>query len=234
MSLPDFTEQRGRPTNRDFVAGELRRQIIRGEIEAGRKLSPVELAEQFGVSQTPAREALQLLAAEGLLRNDAFRGARVSELTVEEYEELYLMRIGLERLAARLGAEHITDEGIAEMSSLLDQMTAAAKKGDIDSFYDHDRRFHLVHYSASGRESLVRRIMQLRISSERYARAAYVLPKVSMKDTLATHRELLTAVSKRDGEACAAVLEEDLKRTLDTFAEQFGSTIDVSGTTDGR
>lgn len=213
---------RGRPTARDYVADELRRGIVRGQFEPGEKLNPHELAEHFGVSQTPAREAIQLLATEGLVRNDPFRGARVAELTAEEYEELYLMRVGLEQLAARLGAEGISDEGIAEMERLLEEMGSAVESGDIDLFYERDREFHFTHYSASGRESLVRLIMSLRVSSERYARAAYTLPNVSMKDTLATHGNLLTAVSERDGARCAEVLQQDLRRTLETFIEQFG------------
>jgi GntR family transcriptional regulator, rspAB operon transcriptional repressor len=210
-----------RPTSRDYVAAELRQAIVRGELESGEKLNPAEIAERYGVSQTPAREALQLLASEGLVRNDAFRGARVAELSAEEYEELYLMRIGLEDLAARLGAERISEEGIDEMAELLDQMASAAKEADIDRFYMLDRRFHLIHYSASGRQSLVDRIMHLRLSSERYARAAYALPRVSMDETLKTHRELLAAIRARHGDRCAAVLHDDLMRTLETFREQF-------------
>jgi GntR family transcriptional regulator, rspAB operon transcriptional repressor len=210
-----------RPTSRDYVAAELRQAIVRGELKGGEKLNPSEIAERYGVSQTPAREALQLLASEGLVRNDAFRGARVAELSADEYEELYLMRIGLEDLAARLGAERIGEDGIREMAELLNQMASAAQEADVDRFHTVDRRFHQTHYSASGRQSLVDRIMQLRLSSERYARAAYALPRVSMRETLKTHRELLAAVRARDPDRCAAVLHDDLTRTLETFREQF-------------
>ena len=61
----DVFERKGRPTSRDYVAEQLRKAIIRGELPAGGKLNPTEIAEQYGVSQTPAREALQLLAAFG-------------------------------------------------------------------------------------------------------------------------------------------------------------------------
>ncbi len=227
MGRADAPRRRSRATSREFVADELRREIVRGELAAGERLNPIEIAERLGVSQTPAREAVQLLTSEGLVHSDSYRGARVAPLTAEEYEELYLMRIGLESLAARLGAERITQEGIDEMSGYLEQMARAAKDGDIDLFYEHDRYFHFVHYSASGRESLVRRIMNLRVASERYARVAYVMPKVSMKDTLSTHRELLKAVRKRDGKKCEAVLKEDLLRTLETFVEQFGASAEA-------
>ena len=213
-----------RPTARDLVADELRRAIVRGELQAGDKLSPGELAEQFAVSQTPAREALQLLASEGLLSNDPFRGVRVAPLSAEEYEELYLMRIGLEALAARLGAEDIGDQDVAVLERELDAMAAAADEDDLDRFYEHDRRFHLIHYGASGRPGLVSRIMGLRTASERYARHAYAgLEHVSMVDTVASHRAILDAVRARDGDAAERAIRADLDRTLETFSERLAA-----------
>lgn len=213
-----------RPTARDLVADELRRAIVRGELQAGDKLSPGELAERFAVSQTPAREALQLLASEGLLSNDPFRGVRVAPLSAEEYEELYLMRVGLEGLAARLGSERIGDEDVAELERELDAMGAAAEDDDLDRFYEHDRRFHLIHYGASGRTGLVSRIMSLRTASERYARHAYAgLEHVSMVDTVVSHRAILDAVRARDGDAAERAIRADLDRTLETLAERLAA-----------
>jgi len=213
-----------RPTARDLVADELRRAIVRGELQAGDKLSPGELAERFAVSQTPAREALQLLASEGLLSNDPFRGVRVEPLSAEEYEELYLMRVGLEGLAARLGSERIGDEDVAELERELDAMGAAAEDDDLDRFYEHDRRFHLIHYGASGRTGLVSRIMSLRTASERYARHAYAgLEHVSMVDTVVSHRAILDAVRARDGDAAERAIRADLDRTLETLAERLAA-----------
>jgi GntR family transcriptional regulator, rspAB operon transcriptional repressor len=227
MRLGDVVPEadpKSRLTSRELVARELRAEITHGDLVPGTKLNPAGLAERFGVSQTPAREAIQLLASEGLIRIDPYRGARVSELTLEEYEELFLMRVGIESLAARLGAERIDDEGVAEMQRLFGEMEAAAAADDIDLFYERDRRFHFTHYAATGRESLVRRIMQLRMATERYVRRAYVTPRVSMKDTLETHRALLAAVELRDGQRCEEVLKADLRRTLETFAEHFATT----------
>jgi DNA-binding GntR family transcriptional regulator len=213
-----------RPTARDLVADELRRAIVRGELQPGEKLSSGELAERFAVSQTPAREALQLLASEGLLSNDPFRGVRVAPLSAEEYEELYLMRVGLEGLAARLGAERIGEEDVAELERELDAMEAAAAADDLDRFYEHDRRFHLIHYSASGRTGLVARIMGLRTASERYARNAYAgLEHVGMTDTVASHRAILDAVRGRDGAAAERAIRADLDQTLATFSERLAA-----------
>jgi GntR family transcriptional regulator, rspAB operon transcriptional repressor len=206
-----------------MVADELRRAIVTGEFPSGYQVNPSEIAERYGTSPTPAREAIQLLATEGLLKSDAYRVARVSEMTAEEYEELYLMRRGLETLAARLGTERITEEGIAEMAVRLEAMSEAAREDDIDTFYVHDIEFHRTHYGAAGRPSLLRRIMTLRATSERYSRMAYSMPHVSMDATVETHRAMLDAVRAGDGEAAAADLDEDLNATLEAFAERFGA-----------
>jgi DNA-binding GntR family transcriptional regulator len=187
-------------------------------------VNPSEIAARYGTSPTPAREAIQLLASEGLVTSDAYRVARVSDMTAEEYEELYLMRRGLEDLAARLGTERIGREGIAEMASRLKAMSEAARAGDIDTFYFHDIHFHRAHYGAAGRPSLMQRIMNLRGASERYTRMAYSMPHVSMNATVKTHRAILEAVRAGDGKGAAAHLREDLKATLDAFAERFGAT----------
>jgi DNA-binding GntR family transcriptional regulator len=205
-----------------MVADELRRAIVTGELPSGYQVNPSEIAARYGTSPTPAREAIQLLASEGLVTSDAYRVARVSDMTAEEYEELYLMRRGLETLAARLGTEGITEEGIDEMASRLEAMSEASDDGDIDTFYVHDSHFHRAHYGAAGRPSLLQRIMNLRGASERYTRMAYSMPHVSMNATLRTHRAILEAVRAGDGKAAAARIDEDLKATLDAFAERFG------------
>ena len=206
-----------------MVADELRRAIVTGEFPSGYQVNPSEIAARYGTSPTPAREAIQLLASEGLVTSDAYRVARVSDMSAEEYEELYLMRRGLETLAARLGTEGISKEGIAEMASRLKAMSEAARAGDIDTFYVHDSHFHRAHYGAAGRPSLLTRIMSLRGASERYTRMAYSMPHVSMNATVKTHRAILEAVRAGDGKAAAAHLDEDLKATLDAFAERFGA-----------
>jgi DNA-binding GntR family transcriptional regulator len=206
-----------------MVADELRRAIVTGELPSGYQVNPSEIAVRYGTSPTPAREAIQLLATEGLVTSDAYRVARVSEMSAEEYEELYLMRRGLETLAARLGTQGISNEGVAEMASRLKAMSEAARAGDIDTFYVNDSHFHRAHYGAAGRPSLLARIMTLRGASERYTRMAYSMPHVSMNATVKTHRAILDAVRAGDGKAAAAALDEDLKATLEAFAERFGA-----------
>jgi DNA-binding GntR family transcriptional regulator len=203
-----------------MVADYVRRAIVTGALTPGEKLNVAAFADRLGVSHTPAREAFQLLASEGLLELSPYRGARVAPLSADEYQEIFLMRVGLEGLAARLGAIRIDEEGTAQMSARLDEMAAASKAGDVDAFLTADRAFHEIHYRASGRDRLWSRVINLRLAAERYTRAAYKLPKGGLADTVRSHRELLKAVKKHDGARSEAIITEDLERTYDSLAAE--------------
>ena len=217
MTQPDLlagSEVPARETARDLVANHVRRAVVSGELAPGAKLYVADFARQLGVSHTPAREAFQLLAAEGLLQISPYRGARVAELSSDEYEEIFLMRVGLEGLAARLGAERIGVERVGAMARLLDEMELAAKHRDVESFLEADREFHRIHYTASGRENLWKRIIGLRLAAERYTRVAYGLPQGGLHDTIASHRDILAAVEQHDGSRAESIIKKDLKRTF--------------------
>jgi len=198
----------------------LRLSILDGSLAPGERLGVTEVAARLGVSQTPAREALQQLAGEGLVRVNAYRGAYVAELSPEEYEELFAARLGLESLAARLGAAAIDDAGLERMRAALAAMAEAADGGDVDAFLEADRAFHREHYLASGRERLWERVISLRYASERYTRIGYALRDVGMADVVARHAKLLRAVERRDGEAAGDLTARDLRRTYDTVARE--------------
>ncbi|WP_051581682.1 GntR family transcriptional regulator [Pseudonocardia acaciae] len=209
-----------RQTARDVAAARVRALILDGTFAPGHKLNAADLAVELGVSQTPAREALQLLASEGLVKISAYRGAFVADLSAGEYEEIFLMRIGLEQLAAKLGAELIDDDGIMEARRFFKELESAASSGDTDRFVQADRAFHKVHYLASQRTSLWERIASLRAAAERYIRIGYNLPSVDMKDTVRRHRGLLLAIEERDGDLAKAIIGTDLTRTFNAVHQE--------------
>jgi DNA-binding GntR family transcriptional regulator len=200
-------------TAQEMVARTLRRAILEGAIDGGEKLNQLELANAFGVSRVPVREALRILEAEGLIVFVPHRGATVAVLSVEEVEELYAMRVGLEALAARLGAERMTPEVLGRMMSALEGMQASARREvSLTAFLEADLEFHRVHYLASERPRLWSRILQLRESSQRYIRQFWNLPE-ALGRTLASHREILAACEKADGDGAAAAVRRDLEQT---------------------
>jgi DNA-binding GntR family transcriptional regulator len=208
-----------RQTSREYVADHLRHEILGGRLSPGEKLGVVEVAERLGVSQTPVREALQLLASEGIVRLSAYRGATVAELSSEEFEEIFVMRVALEELATRLGTAAIDEFGIDAMRAALDAMHVAAEARDVDAFLGADREFHRAHYLASGRESLWERIISIRHAAERYSRISHQLPGVGMPETVASHERIIEAVRRGDVDRAAYELVQDFRGSYDAVRQ---------------
>ena len=214
---PISTGPRGpRQTTASLVVEHLRTRIVTGDLKPGDTLNIASISSELGVSQTPAREALHLLSNEGLVELNAFRKAQVAPLSADEYEEIFIMRVGLEGLAAELGAQRISDEEIQSLKERLDELAEAAKAGDVDQFIDVDRKFHRVHYLATRRERLWERIISMRTTAERYTRLGYDLPEVGLTDTLERHRTLFEAVKNRDGARARNEIVTDLTRTYES------------------
>lgn len=205
-----------RLTTRDAVVDLLRQRILSGELKPGQRLMVPEIAQQLNVSQTPAREALQVLASHGFLVVNAYKGARVAELNAEDCQELYLMREALERLAAREGTLAIQPADLEALSQHLELMAVAASKRDVDSFIDADRAFHHAHYMASGRASLWQRIMDLRSTCERYTRLTYQFGPDEMLAAISGHRALIELVRAGDADAVELWVSRTLVRVPET------------------
>src|SRR6516225_12006466 len=106
----------------DFMAALLRELIISGDLKPGEQLRQRDLAERFGVSVTPVREALRWLESEGLVRYDAHKGSTVVEAEAGNTKEKYQIRAVLEGLAASLAAPKISDEDIRELESYNERL----------------------------------------------------------------------------------------------------------------
>lgn len=204
-----------RQTARDIVADYVRQSILEGRLPPGTRLAVAGIATELNVSQTPTREGLQLLASEGLVELSDYRGARVAELSADEYEEIFLMRIGLEGLASRIGAQQISNDDLAVLEERFSALELAAKSRDVTAFVAADRAFHEVHFRASGRDRLWERIISLRFAAERYTRLGYSLNGVTMADTVKAHRRLRNAVRRRDGESAESETVADLTATFE-------------------
>lgn len=126
---------------------ELREQILVGRIPAGTLLSQVELAESFGVSRTPLREALRMLQEEGLIQAENNRRARVATFHLDDLEAISGQRILLSALATYLTVPYLDSADFAAMTSACVAMTAAADADDAAGWRAADAAFHAVHYS---------------------------------------------------------------------------------------
>jgi len=146
-------------TAQDLVLASLREAILAGVLSPGARLRQEDLAERFGTSRIPVREALRALEYEGLVTSEPNRGFTVTELDADDVEEVYDLRIVLEGHAVRVAVPLLTDEDITELDQLFAAMTNAASP---DEQLAARERFYIRLYSVSGRPRLVGLIARLR------------------------------------------------------------------------
>jgi DNA-binding GntR family transcriptional regulator len=135
---------------REQVLAELRRRIVDGEYHEGERLTETRLAEDFGVSRNPVREALRVVEAEGFVHILPRRGAVVATLDETAVRDLFAVRQQLETLAAGLAAERATPAGIATLRGLVEDANAAAKAEDFDRVAELNSAFHRAVIEVSG------------------------------------------------------------------------------------
>jgi DNA-binding GntR family transcriptional regulator len=204
------------------IATNLREAIVRGQMRPGERLRTEEIARQFGVSRIPVREALHSLVAEGFVTLSPQRGAFVAELSVEDIEEIYLLRCLLEPVAARLATGNLTPELIDRLVKIVEEMERS--EHDQSRWMDLDRTFHLTLYSASGQPRMYQMIKQLRSNSERYS-AIYISSPQYMPGARMRHRELLEAYLRADADLAEQRTLQHLKEIEQFFISELRTKI---------
>jgi len=189
----------------------LRRQIIEGQLRPRERLVAADLADRLQVSRTPVREALYLLAAEGLVVA-AKRGFAVREFAPEEIREIYEVRAALEGMAARLAAERGTDEGIAAVFE-VGAATVTLAKSARQLLVDKNTAFHRAIVAAAGNERLGR---LNGLNSEHFFnyRIAELYTDDEAVASVEGHRAIEVALQKRDGAAAERAARDHILEAL--------------------
>ena len=189
-----------------FVVDELRERIVSGALQAGTKIDQQALAEELGVSRMPVREALRRLSAEGFVELLSHRGAVVVQLSHAEIIEIYEMRGVLQGLAARLAVPNYTDEDIAEIKRLLDEMDATQ---DVQAWTTLNGEFHRRIESPADARRLHELIERLTLQCAPYLQiSVHFLHAQSSPQEL--HHEIYKAVEARDAEVLEAAVRAHL------------------------
>lgn len=207
------------------VAQSLRGLIVAGQLSEGTQLVQRDLAARLGVSQTPVRASLGRLAREGFVTFGPSGRAFVSRLTREDFEEIYATRLGLEGLAARLGAAAVGPNEIAQMTTLLERLRAAAATQDVDEYIALREAFYGIAYRASGRRRLVEEVERLYWRSERYNRLVLSTPG-RLQQSLGRYAAFLAACEMNDGERAETVIQETLRWGLQSVSAELPSELD--------
>jgi len=199
------------------LARELRRAIIDGRLRPGVRLRYRELAEQFEVSVTPVRIALRELLQEGLVDMRPHEGARVTPLSVEELEEVYAARSGVEGWLARCGAPELTDADMRTMEQRLGGVESAAANGDLDAYLRSAWSHRSVCYQAARRQTLLEKADSLFQRSARYNWLT-LRAEGALDEALALAHRMHDACAERDGERAMSIIRSALDETLEVLA----------------
>jgi DNA-binding GntR family transcriptional regulator len=178
------------------VAADLRRRILAGEIVPGERIRQEEVAERFGVSRLPVREALRMLEAEGLTELETKKSARVPLLDMHQVALMYQMREKLEPLALTESIPNLTD---AQIDRLDELQARIAKDNDLQHFLDLDRELHLLSYAGCDSDQLIGAVTRLWNSTQYYRRAFMTVTGPQRRWVVnAEHSLLLDAIRRRD------------------------------------
>jgi DNA-binding GntR family transcriptional regulator len=199
------------------VAAGLREAISHGDLAPGSRLRQEEIAERFGASRVPVREALKSLEAEGLVTLVPNSGAWVSRLTLEECEEVYQARERLEPLLLRYSAPRLVRTDLDRLEALAAEMSAA---DDVGEFLRLDREFHMLSYSRAETLMLGDLVERLWNTTQPYRRAYTMLADADTRRIMHDEHHLMV-VALRDGdiEGAERTIEGHIRRTRRLLAK---------------
>ncbi len=204
----------------DVIHVHLRRRILSGEILAGAELSQAQIAKDFGVSRGPVREAFRLLQRERLIEAAVNQRARVAQLSLEEVEQTYALRVVNESLALAVSVPRFDEAELAEMDALVTAVGAANPR-DFDAWEQQHQRFHGLLLAHAG-AALQRSLSQWAEHTERYRRVYVADERGGWALGSAEHALLARACRARDPAAATGLLARHLARAALTLV----STID--------
>jgi len=190
-----------------IVRDEITRLIEAGELLPGAWVNEAELAQRFGVSRGPVREACRGLEQIGLLRFVVNRGAFVRQIDLKEAAELYDLRSALFALAGRLLAPIIDAKGLARLEDLLAQMETAAASGELEEYYPLNLQFHRVILELSGNARLLSAYQNCVRELHLFRRSALV-SKERMKSSNLEHRAIFKALKSHDAAKAFQLMQD--------------------------
>lgn len=202
-----------RPSLHDELVTRLRQAVVEGVLEPGAKIPEQELCENLGVSRTPLREALKVLANEGLVVLEPNRGARIAQITMEEMEAAFPVIAVLEGLAGELACARASDEEVAAIVARHEDMFRAYGAGDRQSYFKANRDIHGALFAATRNPVLQHHYTMLSARVDR-ARLLANVSDARWAEAVAEHRVIVEAVAERDGDRLSAVLKSHLNNKL--------------------
>jgi len=201
-------------TAREFVLEGIRDAMLNRQLVAGQELDDQALAENFGVSRTPVREALKVLEVQGFVTHRPFTKPVVAPLSAARIEEVFLMRLALEGTAVARSAVNLDDDGLDYLQMCLDKGLEAIERQDAPEWRRCNREFHTRLSAASGMPLLSREIDSLIHLSSFFSTMSWNEIPQSFGHADQEHRAVLQACRDRNPKQARHLIEDHINRTL--------------------
>lgn len=211
------------------VAVRLRQRIVEGHLAPGAKLNERELSESLKVSRTPLREAIKMLAAEGLVELLPNRGAAVARLSEQDVADTFEVIAGLEGQSGELAAQRITEAELDEIRALHYEMLAAHTRKDLPTYYRINAQIHTLINAAARNPVLTQtwRTVNARLQALRF-RSNFDAAK--WKRAVREHDRMIELLAARDGAGMHTLLVQHLEHKRDAVLELMRSgRLDAAG-----
>jgi DNA-binding GntR family transcriptional regulator len=212
------------PTAQEAVLAELRRAIGTGDLRPGEQVRQDSLAQRYGVSRVPLREALKILEGEGQVEYRPHRGYFVAELNVADLLEVYRIRDLLESEAVRVATPNLSAQDLAAMTAAAADVDAAAQRGDVMAMTEANRRFHFQLIDAAAMPRLARLTRILWDATDAY-RSVYFRSSQHRAHIHDEHVAVVDALRTGDAERAVVVLREHRERAIASLVEQLGGPV---------
>ncbi|MDB5728788.1 MAG: putative gntR-family transcriptional regulator [Noviherbaspirillum sp.] len=187
------------------VRERLRSRIVDRILKPGDHIDEIALAEEFGISRTPLREALKVLQSEGLITMIPRRGCFVAELSSHDLDDIYNTVAALEGQTARVAAQALSEKDLKRLRQLQDRMESAATAGDYDAYRPVNREVHEILQTVAANSWLNDIVANLRRVLMLHRYVTIWLPE-RLHQSVGEHRDLLVALEARDADAAEHVM----------------------------
>lgn len=202
----------------DEITNQLRDMIVEGELAPGQKVPEPELCRRFGVSRTPLREALKVLAAEGIVQLLPNRGAVIAKITREEIEQIFPIMGALEALAGELACDRISEQEFDNLRRLHKTMVGHYRRSEWLPYSKLNRAIHEAIFAAAGNASLSAIYQQLIVRIHAIRFVAKKTPD-RWRQAVEEHEQMMSALEQRDGKKLAKVMTLHLRNKAEMVQE---------------
>jgi DNA-binding GntR family transcriptional regulator len=209
---PDDARASGPDSLTAAIERELEHLILAGELKPGERLNEIQLAQRFGTSRGPLREATRSLHAKGLVDIIRNRGVFVRAVTPEEALEIYDVRAAIFGLAGRLLVDRMTDTLLASLGDQLDRMDAIAATRDFDAYYPVNLGFHDLLVTSTGNKTLVREYKGF-VNKLHLFRARGLVQSGGLAVSNHEHREMVNALASGNRERAQEAFFRHVERS---------------------